>query len=174
MGRGVVRVRLPHRLRRVQPGRQPQRPVEEDRAAVGGADAVDAVGLVQQAARVGLDAKRGLVSGRADLLGTQSWGTRAGSTSAEPTAFLYESWVQVTSFRPLPRLDLTILAERLNALEKAAGQWVFEGVYEVAARLWFDGGAASSIASESLVSELKLVLETQLPAWDPYGDPPEE
>lgn len=88
--------------------------------------------------------------------------------------YRYESWVQVTSFRPLPRLDLTILAERLNALEKAAGQWVFEGVYEVAARLWFDGGAASSIASESLVSELKLVLETQLPAWDPYGDPPEE
>ena len=61
------------------------------------ADQDDTMMAVQQAARVGLDARRGVVSGRADLLGTQSWGARAGSTSAEPTAFLYESWVQVGS-----------------------------------------------------------------------------
>ncbi len=88
--------------------------------------------------------------------------------------YRYESWVQVTSFRPLPRLDLTPLADRLNGLEISPGKWAFEGVYEVAARLRFDSTEASSIAADTVVAELKLALQTQPSAWNPYGEPPVE
>ena len=69
-----------------------------------------------------------------------------------------ESWVQYRSRRPLPRIDLRPLAQRLNLFELARGSWSAEPVSEPAPRLFLDDGrgvpAPSRIDAETLVAEV--------------------
>jgi hypothetical protein len=83
--------------------------------------------------------------------------------------YRYESWVQIASRRPAKRVDLTGLAEQLGVLETAGGSWQFEGVNEVAPRLYLQGSCQSSIEPEVFVEHLSEWLRTQPAAWDPYN-----
>jgi len=87
--------------------------------------------------------------------------------------YRYESWVQISSFRPQPRVDLGPLAERLTQLEPGSTRWCFEGVQEVAARLFTEASAPTGLAPKRVLEELSAVLREAPPAWDPYGEPPE-
>jgi hypothetical protein len=83
--------------------------------------------------------------------------------------YRYESWVQLASRRPALRVDLTGLAEQLCEIEIAGGEWIFEGVNEVAPRLMLNGSCRSSIAPDAFLARLCDWLRTQPPAWDPYN-----
>jgi len=85
--------------------------------------------------------------------------------------YRYESWVQMASRRPLPRRDLTTLAEQLGQLETAGGEWLFEGVDEVAPRLRLQGSCRSSLTAEEFLQRLCAALISSPPAWDPYSKP---
>ena len=85
--------------------------------------------------------------------------------------YRYESWLQISSRRPLPRVDLTGLAEQLCDIETAGGAWIFEGVNEVAPRLRLNGSCASSVPADKFLARLCDWLSTQPPAWDPYNKP---
>ena len=75
-----------------------------------------------------------------------------------------ESWVQYCSRRPLPRIDLRPLAQRLNLFERAPGAWCAEPVIEPAPRLFLDDGrgiaAPSRIDAETVVAEVLDFLRT--------------
>ena len=85
--------------------------------------------------------------------------------------YRYESWVQLASRRPMQRIDLDGLAKELGRRESAGGEWVFEGVNEVAPRLRVSGSCRSSIPAEQFMELLCDWLRTQPPAWDPYNKP---
>ena len=82
--------------------------------------------------------------------------------------YRYESWVQITSRRPARRRDLSALATELSNLEAAGGEWIFEGVNEVAPRLRVQGSCRSSVSAEEFLQRLSTALRTLPPAWDPY------
>ena len=83
--------------------------------------------------------------------------------------YRYESWVQITSRRPRRRRNLDSLAAELGQLETAGGEWVFEGVNEVAPRLRVRGSCRSSIPAAEFLERLSHALTTLPPAWDPYN-----
>jgi hypothetical protein len=83
--------------------------------------------------------------------------------------YRYESWLQIVSHRPLFRVDLNGLAERLNSLEAAAGTWRAEKVTEVVPRLYLEGIDRSSIKEKTFVEEVREYLASQPVAWDPYN-----
>ena len=83
--------------------------------------------------------------------------------------YRYESWVALASRKPLQRVDLTNLAAELSNYETAAGEWVFEGVNEVAPRLRVAGSCRSSIDPADFVQRVCTALEEGPPAWDPYN-----
>jgi hypothetical protein len=89
--------------------------------------------------------------------------------------YRYESWVQYMSRRPLPRVDLSPLAERLSADEAAAssdqraGTWAFDGVAALTSRFYLVGAEESRIAPEKFRRQLEEFLATAPPAWDPYS-----
>jgi len=83
--------------------------------------------------------------------------------------YRYESWIQLASRRPAQRIDLSGLARQLGDLESGGGEWVFEGVNEVAPRLRHQGSCRSSITAEIFMERLVNWLRTQPPAWDPYN-----
>lgn len=85
--------------------------------------------------------------------------------------YRYESWIQLASRRPAKRIDLAGLAEKLTDLETAGGQWIFEGVNEVAPRLKVEGSCRSGISVEQFLALLGDWLRTQPSAWDPYNRP---
>jgi hypothetical protein len=85
--------------------------------------------------------------------------------------YRYESWVQLASRRPLLRVDLSDLASELSDRETAGGEWLFEGVNEVAPRLMLRGSCRSSIAPADFLGHLFAALESAPPAWDPYNQP---
>jgi hypothetical protein len=82
--------------------------------------------------------------------------------------YRYESWVQMASRRPAPRVDLSGLADELNREEASAGRWVFDGVDRITPRLHFEGTSTTTIASGSIVRRVEHHLRTGAPAWDPY------
>ena len=57
---------------------------------------------------------------------------------------------------------------RLNAVERAAGNWVGEAVTEVLPRLYLDGTERSSLPAERFIELLLDYLTQAPPAWDPY------
>jgi len=83
--------------------------------------------------------------------------------------YRYESWLQVVSHRPLFRVDLDGLAQRLNFLEAAAGTWRADKVTEIGPRLFLEGIDRSSIKEETFIAEVKAYLSEQPIAWDPYN-----
>jgi hypothetical protein len=82
--------------------------------------------------------------------------------------YRYEGWVQMTSRRPAPRVDLSELANELNHEEGAEGRWVFDGVDEITPKLHLEGSEETSIPMETIVNRLEHHLRTGRPAWNPY------
>jgi hypothetical protein len=88
-----------------------------------------------------------------------------------------ESWVQFQSRRPLPRVDLRPLAQRLNLFERAAGAWRAQPLTDPTPRLFLDAGegrpAPSTIDAQTVIAEVKDYLRdaARRPElhWSPYG-----
>lgn len=71
--------------------------------------------------------------------------------------YRYESWVDFVSRQIPKRLDLTGLAAKLSALERAA-RWQFTGVDEIIARLQMVNGQKSQISPEVFLDRVKVYL----------------
>src|SRR5262245_61854206 len=82
--------------------------------------------------------------------------------------YRYESWVQLASRRPAPRVELSEFASELNREETTRGRWVFDGVDQITPRLHLEGSAAASVPPETIVKRLEHHLRAGRPAWDPY------
>lgn len=82
--------------------------------------------------------------------------------------YRYESWVQLASRRPAPRVDLAECARELNREETSGGRWVFDGVDQITPRLHLEGSEATSVSIDAIVRRLEHHLRTGQPAWDPY------
>ena len=84
----------------------------------------------------------------------------------------YETWVQLVSRTPLPRVDLAVLGKRLDELETSGGSWHFDGVGAISPALTLHGAPDSSIDSQQFLDELLAFLPTAPPAWDPWAPRP--
>jgi hypothetical protein len=84
--------------------------------------------------------------------------------------YRYETWVQLVSHRPAPRIDLGPLADELSALERH-GAWHFDGVGALTPALRLDGTEGSAIDWEDFVPLVARALSTGVGAWDPYRSP---
>ncbi len=82
--------------------------------------------------------------------------------------YRYESWVQMVIDPPLPRVDLTPLAEALTAEEPGQARWRFDGVAEITPRMTLSGGQESAIAPDAFAARLADFLRGASPAWDPF------
>ncbi len=82
--------------------------------------------------------------------------------------YRYESWVQLASRRPLPRVDLGNLAGELNEEETSGGQWVFDGVDKITPRLHLKGSPESSLSPDLIRNRLEEQLRARPAAWNPY------
>jgi len=83
-------------------------------------------------------------------------------------AYRYESWVQLVSRRPLPRVDLALLAEALSEDERGRARWEFDGVSAITPRMRMSGDGESTIAPEIFADRIAAFLAAAPPAWDPY------
>lgn len=81
----------------------------------------------------------------------------------------YETWVQYRSRRPLPRVDLRPLAERLDEMETGATTWSASAPSDLTPTLHPD--AESSLGPDTVVPTVIAHLSTSPPAWDPYDVP---
>jgi len=84
----------------------------------------------------------------------------------------YETWVQLASRTPLPRIDLANLGTRLDELERSPGGWHFDGAGVITPALARPDGSESSLEPEQFLDELRTFLETAPPAWDPWSPRP--
>jgi len=82
--------------------------------------------------------------------------------------YRYESWLRFVSWRPMLRVALDGMADRLNEAEQASGTWRGEDVNEVIPRLYLDGCRQSSLGEEEFVTLLEEYLASAPAAWDPY------
>jgi hypothetical protein len=82
--------------------------------------------------------------------------------------YRYESWVQLASRRPAPRVDLSEFASELNREETTGGRWVFDGVDQITPRLHLEGSSATSVPPEAILRRLEHHLRSGRAAWDPY------
>ncbi len=83
--------------------------------------------------------------------------------------YRYESWVQMVTHRPPPRIDLQPLAETLGDMEIDGTHWRFDGVAEITPSLEPDGGV-SSLGEDRFLDELAGALRCGEPAWNPYDE----
>jgi hypothetical protein len=80
-------------------------------------------------------------------------------------SYRYESWVQMVTRRPPPRIDLSTLAAQLSELD---GQpWRFDGVAEITPSLRPEGGR-SDLDHDRFLEALAGALRSGAGAWDPY------
>jgi hypothetical protein len=84
--------------------------------------------------------------------------------------YLYETWIQLASSRPMPRVELDGLVAQLDELESSGGKWSFSGAGDIAPTLQLLDADASSIGPDSFRSLLVDALRTGAPAWNPYDD----
>jgi hypothetical protein len=82
----------------------------------------------------------------------------------------YESVVQFVSRPILPRVDLGLLADRLNETESSGGKWYFEGIGGLTPSLLLGGADESSLSPTTFVDGLLGFLATAEPAWDPWAE----
>jgi hypothetical protein len=82
--------------------------------------------------------------------------------------YRYEGWVQMASRRPMPRVDLSALADELNQEERADSRWVFDGVDQITPKFYLKGSAPSTYDADSLVARIEERLRSAPPAWNPY------
>ena len=81
--------------------------------------------------------------------------------------YRYESWVQMISRRPQPRVDLSDLAAELNREEQTAGSWAFDGVDQITPR-HLEGSPETSISPDRILKLVEDGLRIGAPAWNPY------
>jgi hypothetical protein len=81
----------------------------------------------------------------------------------------YETWVQYRTRRPLPRVDMRPLAERLTESEHGSAQWAASAPGGLTPSLHAEG--ESSIDSGVVRAMVETHLRTSPPAWDPYSSP---
>jgi hypothetical protein len=84
-------------------------------------------------------------------------------------SYRYESWVQMVSRRPPPRIDLSSLAARLSDMDKSP--WRFDGVEEITPSLRPKGNR-SDLDHERFLEALVTALRDGATAWNPYDDRP--
>jgi hypothetical protein len=82
-------------------------------------------------------------------------------------AYRYESWVQMVSHRPPPRIDLSGLAAQLSEADKSA--WHFDGVAETTPSLRPEGDR-SDLDHERFLEALVTALRHGQAAWNPYDE----
>jgi len=82
--------------------------------------------------------------------------------------YRYESWLRFKSWRPMLRVALAGLADRLNEAEEAPGTWRAEDVNEVIPRLYLDGSSRTSYSEGRFLDLLETHLGSAPVAWDPY------
>jgi hypothetical protein len=82
--------------------------------------------------------------------------------------YRYESWVQLASRRPPPRVDLSDLVSELNREETSGGRWVFDGVDRITPKLHLEGSATTFIPLDAIVRRVEHQLRTGQSGWDPY------
>jgi hypothetical protein len=87
--------------------------------------------------------------------------------------YRYESWLQFVSRRPLLRVGLDALADRLNALETAAGIWRADKIADINPRIYLEGTDRSSVPTERLIDIVRDHLASAPVAWDPYNWDPD-
>lgn len=81
----------------------------------------------------------------------------------------YETWVMLTSHQVLPRPDLRLLAEELDALEPAAGGWQAAPPGALTPQLRWAGVGSSGLSPERFLHTLRNFLQHAEPAWDPFA-----
>ncbi len=81
--------------------------------------------------------------------------------------YRYESWVQLTTRRPAPRVDLTPLARHLDELEGDA-RWTFDGVQQLTPSLHLVDAGDSNIEPDDFLRLVTTALRAGPAAWDPY------
>ena len=82
--------------------------------------------------------------------------------------YRYESWLRFRSWRPMMRVALEELADRLNETEEAPGTWRGEDVNAVVPRLYLDGCPRSSLTEQQFLTMLEEHFARAPVAWDPY------
>jgi len=82
--------------------------------------------------------------------------------------YRYESWVQMCTAKPLPRVSLDNCCDELNAREDSGGEWINDPVDEITPRMYLSGSDGSSLASAEFITIIERHLREQEPAWDPY------
>ncbi|MEY2401487.1 MAG: hypothetical protein QOJ08_1598 [Ilumatobacteraceae bacterium] len=81
----------------------------------------------------------------------------------------YETWVQYRSRRPLARVDMRTLAERLNGHENGSTRWTASAPGSLTPTLRVEG--ESSMEPEVVRKMVIAHLCEGPPAWDPYSSP---
>ena len=81
----------------------------------------------------------------------------------------YETWVQLVSRTPLPRVDLALLGRRLDQVETAGASWQFDGAGVITPSLTLRDARESSIEPDEFLAELFSFLPTAPAAWDPWS-----
>jgi hypothetical protein len=85
--------------------------------------------------------------------------------------YRYESWVQMVSCRPRPRVDLSGLASVLTEMEPTETTWAFDGAGAVRPTLRTVGEVPSGVSPEVFLEQVTrhlADLDSGAPAWDPY------
>ncbi|MBT4934330.1 MAG: hypothetical protein HOL66_13155 [Rhodospirillaceae bacterium] len=82
--------------------------------------------------------------------------------------YRYESWVQFISAPPLPRADLSPLAEELTKDEPGDAVWLFDEVSDLAPQMTLSGNNVSAIPVDKFKKRLIDFLATAPSAWDPF------
>lgn len=81
----------------------------------------------------------------------------------------YESWVMLMSRPVVPRPDLRLLAEEMNALEPNAGHWRADPPGALTPRLSLEEGTESNLSPVAVISTIRQFLATSPAAWDPFA-----
>ncbi len=82
--------------------------------------------------------------------------------------YRYESWLQIVSRRPAPRVDLAPFCRWLNRREHQ-GNWIWEDTLDIAPRLYFAGRGLPRVTPAVFLPRLRHYLAALPPAWDAYN-----
>lgn len=93
--------------------------------------------------------------------------------------YRYETWVQLASHHPAPRIDLRLLTYVLQQMEPRPGRWTFDGLAQIVPHLSFTNSAGrpirSGISPPMFISILTQYLQRQAKdrelLWEPYDAP---
>jgi len=78
--------------------------------------------------------------------------------------YRYETWIELVSSTPAPRIDLDPLAADLSAEETGGARWEFDGVEEITPSLRLVGAEESAIRPEAFRARIEGFLRDRLAA----------